>query len=167
MIGLKSGFVIFGTVVLAMVSVNEQLRAETGRLGATSTGTVRISLVVPPKSMRRAAPVVRQAQGTKWTAASAATIGVDGKSEFCLQVPGAGFKVRFASARFGNKNADRLYMTGPRGRVSYQPAYRRLPAARTCQGQRGRVRLQLSNRARQQVAAAPHAGAVVMVVAPN
>lgn len=167
MIGLKSGFFIFGAVVLTMVSINEQLRAEPGRLAATSTGTVRITLVVPPKSMQLAMPVVRRVRGATRSAAPAATISANGRAEFCFQMPGAGFKVRFTSARSGNGSTDRLYMTGQPGRVSYRPAYHRLPAAPNCRGQRGRVRLLLSNRARRQIAGAPHAGAVVMVVAPD
>ena len=167
MIGMKSGFIVFGAVILTMVTLNEQLRAEPGRLAPTSTGSVRITLVVPPKPLRQAMPVVRQTDAANTGGAAAATIGVNGKPEFCLRVPGAGFRVRFDSARFGKGARKGLYMTGPAGRVAYRPAYNRLPAARTCRGQRGRVSLQLSQRARRQVAEAPHTGAVVMVVAPD
>ncbi len=162
MIRLDYGFILFGVLVLMVVSVNEGLRADPARLGATATGQVRISLVVPPKSQRLQRT---EASTPTLTAASnkSVTVGLNDRPVYCLQVPSAGFRVGFVSAT----HQDGLYLSGRAGRVAYRPTYRHLPASGQCRGQRGEVRLNVRSGGRRQLEEAPHADVLVMVVQPN
>jgi hypothetical protein len=162
MVRLDHGFFFFGVLVLVVVAINEELRAEPPRPGATETGQIHIPLVSPPMprplQQARVAPAILGA-----ASAHPHPVGLNDRPVYCFQVPSAGIRVSFVSVT----RLDGLYLSGHPGNVAHRSTYRRLPAFSERHGQPGDLRLNVRAKGRRQLAHAPNADDFAKVVQPN
>lgn len=156
---INLGCIFFGMLMLTMVFVNEELRAETTGPARQAVAQMQITLVVPPRANGTGAATGAVPATSTQSPTTSPVLTVRHGADVCVRVSPDRFRIRLTAAA--------AEPNGLSHGAPDHPSFQKLPPSRACLGQRGRVRLGAQVRQGGHGRHPSRADVLVMVLAPR